>query len=341
MTDFSRSRWRAMFVREMIENKVSLFWAPIAIALAISLLLFISVLVSSQSVFFSDILVPALLESSGENSNINISIDGGSSSTITLEQHETYSAGQSMAPAVLPPDQLQDNLQALMRENNVRLDPALNTLNSFMLMILVLVSVNYLLASLHIDRRDRSVLFWRSMPVSEWEEVLSKLATALLIAPAIFIAASLFAQFLLLLNTMLLVMTWDMDPVALVLSNVDWSGLLVTQSLAFLRGTLALLPVYAWLLFASAASRRSPFMTAIVPVLALVLVERFAFGSNVLATAVWSRLPGYAQGSGFSDMLLSGAELPIVSVVGLLIGLVVAVVALIATVYLRRYRFES
>jgi ABC-2 type transport system permease protein len=340
MLEFSRTRWRAMFVREIIENKVSLFWAPVAIALAISLLLFISVLASSRSAFFSDLLLPALLETSGQNSNINITIDGDNTA-FTLEQQETYNAEQLTEPTVLAPDQAQDKLQTLMRENNVRLDPVFNALHSLLMLVLVVVSVNYLLASLHTDRRDRSVLFWRSMPVSESEEVLSKLATALLIAPAIYIGASLFAQLLLLLNMMLLVMHWDMDPFTIVLANIDGNGLLVTQLFGFLRGTVSLLPLYAWLLFASAAARRSPFMTALAPVVVLVLLERFTLGSDVLGGAVWARLPGYAQGTGLSDLLLPGGGLPLVSVIGLLAGLAVAAVLLVATVYLRRYRFES
>jgi ABC-2 type transport system permease protein len=340
MREFSPSRWRALFVREILESKVSLFWAPIAIALAISVLLFVSVLASSRSVFLNDLL-PGLIESSGQDRNINITIDSDSSGAYTVEKRETFKDQQPGAQAVSPPNQLQDNLLALMRDNNISLNPLFNALHSCIMMVLLLVSVNYLLASLHIDRRDRSVLFWRSMPVSEWEEVLSKLATVLLVVPAIYIGASVFTQILLLLNTILLVMRWDMDPFVIVFPNLHWGQLVASQAFAFLQGVLLLLPVYAWLLFASAAARRSPFMTALAPVVVVILLERFVIGSDFLATAVWSRIPGYAQGVGFSSLQLSGAGFEPVSIAGLVAGLVFALIALAAAVYLRRYRFDS
>ena len=68
------------------------------------------------------------------------------------------------------------------------LNVMLSVVHAILLMLLLITSVNYLLSSLYDDRKDRSILFWRSMPVGEWEVVLSKFAMALILAPMIYIA---------------------------------------------------------------------------------------------------------------------------------------------------------
>jgi ABC-2 type transport system permease protein len=60
-----------------------------------------------------------------------------------------------------------------------------------MSVVLGFVLFFYLLGSLYDDRRDRSILFWKSMPLSDSQMVLSKLACALLLAPVVSIGIGL------------------------------------------------------------------------------------------------------------------------------------------------------
>jgi ABC-2 type transport system permease protein len=76
------------------------------------------------------------------------------------------------------------------RELNVML----SVLHGILLLVLLFTTFNYLLGSLYDDRKDRSILFWRSMPVSEREIVLSKFVMAMVVAPLIYIAVSLLLQ---------------------------------------------------------------------------------------------------------------------------------------------------
>ena len=63
-------------------------------------------------------------------------------------------------------------------------------------MVMGIVGFFYALDSLYADRRDRSVLFWKSLPLSDAETVLSKFAVAIVVIPLVALAASLVAQLL-------------------------------------------------------------------------------------------------------------------------------------------------
>jgi hypothetical protein len=99
--------------------------------------------------------------------------------------------------------------------------------------------------------------------------------------------------------------------------------------------TLWLAPTYAWLLLASSAATRSPFMFALTPVLGLLLCERILLDSGTLASALGRHIP-HLGGSPYAGFTWHGAgDLP-----ALLVGLAFAGLAIAAAVYLRRYYFE-
>lgn len=272
--------------------------------------------------------------------------DGEESASYTIEKNESpvneedweFSKEWEFEPKT--GSELQDQLQGELDERVENLNPILNMVHNLLILVLFVVSISYLLACLYNDRKDRSILFWRSMPVSEWEEVLSKLAVALVVAPAIFIAVSLFIQIAYILIAMLLVWRMDMDPFQLVIGNIEFGSLLFNQISGWLLTALWLAPVYAWLMLASAAARRSPFMFAIAPVIGLMLVERVFLGTEYFATALWHHIPHYIEGGDALGFYIYGPDWASINYVGMALGLVFTAVAITATVYLRRYRFE-
>ena len=139
--------------------------------------------------------------------------------------------------------------------------------------VLFVVVVFYCLGSLYDDRRDRSVLFWRSLPVSDMNTVLSKVATALILAPAIYFIALVLFQLLLMGLVGLIVLVQGGSPMQLIWLPAEplsyWSrvlGALVLQS-------LWLLPLYGWLMLVSAWARSKPFLWALLVPAALSLME--------------------------------------------------------------------
>jgi hypothetical protein len=331
--------------RELQEYKNSLFWTPVAIALALTVIMLLSVLLANRISVMGDAIMQVILHeesASGMNIIIHIDDDDEVSYEYRVEQQEgpvdendwNFSREWNFKPKVDTDSQE----QAGMKVDS--LNPMLNMLHSFMVMILVLVSVNYLLGSLYNDRKDRSILFWKSMPVSEWEEVLSKLAVALVVAPAIFIAVSILTQLACVVLAMLMVWRMDMDAFQLVLGNIDFVPLFLNQIGGWVLTALWVAPAYAWLLLASAAARRSPFMLAIAPVVGLMVIEGIFLGTEYVSSAVLAHLPHYIGGDSAVGFYFYGPDWSSLNFIGIALGLLFAAVAVGIAVYLRRYRFD-
>jgi ABC-2 type transport system permease protein len=144
--------------------------------------------------------------------------------------------------------------------------------------VLPVVAFFYCLSALYDDRRDRSILFWKSLPVSDQMTVLSKVLTAVCVAPVITIAVGTAASLLMVF----------VGLTAASLSGLHLFGLLLSDSdfyLAPLR-LLGLVPVYVlwaiptvgWLLMVSAWARSKVFLWAVgIPLLAVALAKWLNF----------------------------------------------------------------
>lgn len=135
-----------------------------------------------------------------------------------------------------------------------------------------------LLGTLYEERRDRSILFWKSMPVPDWQEVLVKLAVPVFIVPIIYLVVTISAQLLIavLLSVVMLVQGGDISamwPIGLMF-EVWLSGI----GGGFVYG-LWLLPIAAWVLFVSSFADRMPFMWAVLPPVLLIVIEAMFNGS--------------------------------------------------------------
>ena len=217
----------------------------------------------------------------------------------------------------------------------------------------------YALDALYGERRDRSILFWKSLPVSDTQTVLSKLFTAMVVAPVIAFAVVVSLQVLILLLSSIVVYIGGASPAPI------WSNLQLFQMTLVMLYTLIVLslwyaPVYAWLLLVSAWAKKSTFLWAVLPPIAVVLFEKVAFHSNHLASLLRYRLKS-GLASAFDQGVFSarGAEASFQSEVRvdlpdhplalldpaqflanpwLWVGLIVAGALLAATVWMRRYR---
>lgn len=133
-----------------------------------------------------------------------------------------------------------------------------------------------LLSALYEERRDRSILFWKSMPVADWQEVLAKLVTPVVIAPIIFLGVAIAAQVLIALFLSLVVLfqggpVLELWPLGLMFST--WSMFIVHYTMS----TLWALPLLAWVLFVSSYATRLPFMWAVLPPAVVAAVEGILF----------------------------------------------------------------
>jgi len=151
------------------------------------------------------------------------------------------------------------------------------------------IGIFYCLDALYGERRDRSVLFWKSLPVSDVTTVLAKACVPLFILPLLTFAVTIVTQV-----CMLLVAS----------GRLIGTGLSVWSQLSFGEMTWTLFhhlvlghglwyaPIWGWLLFCSAWARRTPVLWATLPLLAVGLVEKIAFGTAYFGNWLGSRLMG-------------------------------------------------
>jgi len=348
MANAQSSRWFTLFQRELQEYRVSLLWTPLITALLLTGVMLVSVVVANRISAVGEAFIEVVTQDESlSGMNIRIQIDDDSSASdepsFRIERNvDTASDAEwnfSREWTFTPqrnPDPVPDS-DRTADQGGASFNALLSVVNILMNLILVAVTVNYLLGSLYDDRRDRSILFWKSMPVSEWEVVLSKLAVALVVAPLAFLAASLLTQLMCTLLAMVMVWRLEMDPLEQVLANIHFGRLLVDQVGGLIVTSLWVAPVYAWLLLASAAARRSPFMMAAVPLVGLALVEELLFGTEFLRNAVVNHIPQVGGGAGFDQLSPEWSSLNLPSMAA---GLVCSAGLVTAAVWLRKHRWE-
>ena len=204
----------------------------------------------------------------------------------------------------------------------------------------LLVAIFYCLDALYGERRDRSVLFWKSMPVSDVTTVLSKMAVPLVVLPVVTFVITIATQFLiLLLSSAFLVMKGHS---AAALWSLPW--LPMTSGMLYHLITVHSLyyaPIFGWLLLVSAWAKRLPFVWAFLPPAAIGIIEKLVFNTTRFANMLGSRISGgMEEGSmkGGISMFWPFHPMDFVRQPGLWIGLAIAAACVAGAVFSRRYR---
>ena len=212
----------------------------------------------------------------------------------------------------------------------------------------ILVGIFYSLDALYGERRDRSILFWKSLPVSDLTTVLSKAAIPLVVLPLIGFALSVATQLILLLWSTVVLMGSGMSPAPL------WAELrLIEIPVTMLYGigafTLWHAPMYGWLLLVSGWARRTPVLWAFLPVVVISVAERVTFQTTYFGSLMRYRFMG-AMTAAFNVKATTKGHYEIIDrfdqlnplrflcTPGLWLGLLLAAAFLAAAVRLRRYR---
>lgn len=212
------------------------------------------------------------------------------------------------------------------------------------MIVFAVVIASYAHSTLFSDRKSREILFWRSMPVSETVNVLTKLAIICLAAPLIifiatFLGGLLFVLFMGFLNPDI---------------NELWSAIkTLMESINLLGSTfiivLLLLPIIAWNLFCSAYARRSPLTISVSVPLAIWILDVIGqkyFGINLLfrdaldayaqlASASFEKMMGEKGMSVANIDLASSMDLKVTS-----IALMISIALIAAAIWLRNNRYE-
>lgn len=205
-----------------------------------------------------------------------------------------------------------------------------------------LVGIFYSLDALYGERRDRSILFWKSLPVSDLTTVLSKASIPLVVLPLVgFVLGVATLVIMLVLSTALFLANGL--SLAILWTAVRFFPLIMLYGLTV--NALWFAPIYAWLLLVSVWARRMPVLWALLPPFAIAIVEKIGFSTSHFPDLLRYRLAGAMleafaarpRGRILNELSLL-TPMKFLSSPGLWVGLLLAVGFLAAAVRLRRYR---
>lgn len=207
-----------------------------------------------------------------------------------------------------------------------------------------IVGIFYSLDALYGERRDRSILFWKSLPVSDLITVFSKITVPLFIIPLLTFVITIVTQFVMLVVSSAILAGSGMSaaPLWTQSSFFHFSGNLFYHVMT-VHG-LWYAPIYAWLLLVSAWAPRAPFVWAFLPPFVIGGVEKLAFNTSYFLNFLGNRVTGSgidtmrAPGGASGDPMAELVPTHFFTEPGLWIGLLVAAALLFAAARVRRYR---
>jgi ABC-2 type transport system permease protein len=220
------------------------------------------------------------------------------------------------------------------------------------------LTVFYTLDSLYAERKDKSILFWRSLPVTDAETVVSKLLTALMLIPAVAIIAIVATHLVNLIVVSIWVAMKGGDAGMLIWGSVPFLDNWLAMTIVIFSGAIWMSPFLGWFLFVSAYTRRAPLLMAFLPLILIPMIEGIFLRSAHFAEAVWGRgakLPLFADMDfeGFFEdghpeitremlSLLTHMDLgKFFTNVDTWLGVIVCGLLTTAAIYVRRFRDES
>ena len=209
----------------------------------------------------------------------------------------------------------------------------------------IFIAFFYCLDALYGERRDRSILFWKSLPVSDLTTVLSKACIPLFLLPLLAFTVTVALQLIMLVLSSIVLLGSGISPTIL------WSHVPLFQMSVMLfyhllgMHGLYYAPIYGWLLLVSAWARRAPFLWAGLPLLAVGMVEKIAFSTSHFGAMLQDRFVGGSQAMAYpaspTDHMHALTPLMVGQFLvspGLWIGFVFTVAFLALAIRLRRYR---
>lgn len=189
------------------------------------------------------------------------------------------------------------------------------------------------------ERKDKSIIFWRSLPVSDSFTVFSKLLVATVIAPLLLIPPLLVLHlisvtvgsiFFVVADIVPFLWSWEAYPF------FDW----VRVILSLWMQSLWSLPVITWIMLTGAYSRK-PVIAALLPPVVLTVCEEVAFSSSQFFDSLMERLQPWSRSENFPKdyenlRVAEINDIPLLfSMTEFWMGILVSLVFIFFTIYFR------
>ena len=229
-------------------------------------------------------------------------------------------------------------------QQRIHIGGAYDVAIGMLMLTALLVWLFYCLDALYGERRDRSILFWKSLPVSDLTTVLSKAIIPILLLPLLTFAITFVLQLIMLLISTA-VLLGSGQSAAPLWSHVPFfrMSLMLLYHLVAVHG-LWYAPIFGWLLLVSAWARRAVFLWAALPLFAIGMLEKIVIHASNFGAMLVSRMSGGSEGATSASGRMTMDRLTpftlgqFLSSPGLWLGLVFAAICLVAAVRLRRVR---
>ena len=170
--------------------------------------------------------------------------------------------------------QLDDEINSFI---NSAIGKTLHLMNYFVMIVMFVVAVFYALSCLYDERQDDSVLFWRSLPISDWLTVASKLAIPLAVVPII----------ILICQAIVAILFLGSDT-----TNYFGHSFLSTSLVLGKKILWSLLPIIAWCIFCSSIAKKNPFLFAFITPIILILIDKLFLHGVISQTFLINRITG-------------------------------------------------
>ena len=197
----------------------------------------------------------------------------------------------------------------------------------------------YSLSTFFDERKDKSIIFWRSLPVSDSFTVFSKLIVALVVAPLLVIPALLFLHLVSVTAGSIYFAVSDIVPFTWAWQAYPWLDWIRVIFSLWMQ-SLWSLPIITWIMLAGAYSRK-PVVAAILPPVVVVLVEGVSLSSSVFLDSLFERVQPWSRASSFPKEYesLGVAELSdiplLFGMTEFWVGILVSSVFIYLTIYFR------
>ncbi len=210
-------------------------------------------------------------------------------------------------------------------------------------MLMAMVAFFYLCDCLYAERKDRSILFWKSLPVSDTMTVLSKLVVALIGVPLVVYGLALVTN---ALSWVIFMATLDFAPSRgpTALNWLKMNGYLLADVFVL---ALWFAPIAAYQLVVSVWVPRAVAVWTLLPPVAVILGQKIFFDSWSIAELVRQRLGGFTMNLGGSGGESAAAAIGAINAIPLLaradlwIGVAIAAVLVFLTIRIRRHSDDT
>lgn len=323
--------FKTQIKRELWENRVSFLYTPFFVTLLILAFVACAALytkgaINGDGVHFN-------MTSNGMLIEKGVKVDEGKGVQLPDKESVNHQEVDLIAAAAKDSGIFHAFITGIMYSNCVML-----------YLVFSIVLSAYALRCLFDDRKNKDILFWRSMPVSETANVVTKLIMIYLVGPSVILMLNLLVVLVALIIGISYFTYHGFGVGQLLMSLINGGMYYIPLQIFYelIFSLLMLSPVIGFALFSSAYARKTPFFIFVTPFLLLGAdrVLNSVFGFNVGLSALFKAYGSALVLTRDAFMLQHPLHFTQAMIVPLIACVLVGAVFTAGAIWLRNNRYE-